>query len=265
MLPGAMAATLSLVFFLSGAGALLFEALWLRRAGLMLGSSVWASSIVLAAFMTGLAVGNALAVRWAPRVARPLRLYALLELGVGVAGAAVVLATPALTPALAPLFRRLGAAAALTSLLRLAIAFALVLVPTTAMGLTLPVVTRALSRRHEDFGRVLGRLYGWNTLGGALGAVAGELWLIAPLGVRGTACFAAGLSLLAAVLAWWLSRRRTAEVKASSPSPGDGRLGPRSLRLSQEGGGDGLGRQNPADVDTGWIPDSARSGRTSPM
>ena len=64
-----MAASLSLVFFLSGAAALLFEALWLRRAGLMLGSSVWASSIVLASFMTGLAVGNALAVRWAARLA----------------------------------------------------------------------------------------------------------------------------------------------------------------------------------------------------
>ena len=226
-----MAATLSLVFFLSGAAALLFEALWLRRAGLMLGSSVWASSIVLAAFMTGLAVGNALAVRWAARVARPLRLYALLELGVGVAGTAVVLATPVLTPALAPLFRMLGATAAPTNLLRLAVAFALVLLPTTAMGLTLPVVTRVLSRGDEDFGRVLGRLYGWNTLGGALGAVAGELWLIAPLGLRGTACFAAGLSLLAAVLAWLLSRRRKAETETVGRGPGGDRFGPRSLRL----------------------------------
>ena len=273
-----MAASLSLVFFLSGAAALLFEALWLRRAGLMLGSSVWASSIVLASFMTGLAVGNALAVRWAARLAargesrtepfgvdsgrmqgaatqqpvpktperrrgdfyhgllaRPLRLYALLELAVGVAGTVVVLATPALTPVLAPLFRRLGDTPGLTNLLRLAVAFVLVLLPTTAMGLTLPVLTRALSRGDQDFGRVLGGLYGWNTLGGVLGAVAGELWLIAPFGLRGTAFFAAGLNLLAAVLAWWLSRWRTAEVEASSRSPGQPRLatrlGPRSLRL----------------------------------
>src|SRR6188768_1967791 len=85
-----MAAMLSLAFFLSGAAALLFETLWLRRAGLMLGSSVWASSIVLAAFMTGLAVGNAVAVRWAARIRRPLHAYALLEIGAGVAGTAVV-------------------------------------------------------------------------------------------------------------------------------------------------------------------------------
>ena len=229
-----MAALLSLAFFLSGVAALLFEALWLRRAGLMLGSSVWASSIVLAAFMTGLAAGNALAVRWAARIRRPLRAYALLEIGVGAAGAAAVLAAPALAPLLAPLFRALGDGAALTNLLRLAVAFALVLLPTTAMGITLPVLTRAVSHDDRDFGPVLGGLYGWNTLGGMLGAVAGELWLIAPLGLRGTAFFAAGLNLLAAALAWWLSRRRTPAADAVEPigvGPDRKRLSPRARRL----------------------------------
>jgi len=229
-----MAALLSLAFFLSGAAALLFEALWLRRAGLMLGSSVWASSIVLAAFMTGLAAGNGLAVRWAARIRRPLRAYALLELGVGAAGAAAVLAAPALAPLLAPLFRGLGGAAGLIDLLRLAVAFVLVLLPTTAMGITLPVLTRAVSRDGRDFGPALGGLYGWNTLGGVLGAVAGELWLITPLGLRGTAFCAAGLNLLAAALAWWLSRRQAPAVDSAQPI-GDrrdrNRLSPRALRL----------------------------------
>ena len=148
-----MAAILSLAFFLSGAAALLFETLWLRRAGLMLGSSVWASSIVLAAFMTGLAVGNALAVRWAARVGRPLRAYALLEIAAGVAGTVVVLAMPPLAPVLAPLFRALGDTPTLANVVRLGVAFALVLVPTTAMGITLPVLTRVrISMRRQAFG-----------------------------------------------------------------------------------------------------------------
>lgn len=236
-----MGAVLSVVFFLSGAAALLFEALWLRRAGLMLGSNVWASSIVLGAFMAGLAVGNALALRGSARVTRPLRLYALLELGVGVAGTAVVLAAPLLTVALAPLFRWLGGAAALTNLVRLAVAFGLVLLPTAAMGLTLPVLTQALSPGDHDFGRVLGRLYGLNTLGGALGAVAGEVWLIGTLGLRGTAFFAAALNLSAGALAWRLSRRQPAPSKLDARPPtrdpdrprarGDGRLGARAGRL----------------------------------
>ena len=217
------AATLSLAFFLSGAAALVFETLWLRQAGLMLGSTVWASSAVLAAFMAGLALGNAIAVRWAARVARTLRAYALLELGVGVAATLAVIGAPALGPALAPPFRALGGAGAATNAVRFLVAFALVLAPTTAMGMTLPVLARALSRERADFGRVLGRLYGWNTLGGVLGAVGGELWLIGPLGVRGTALAAGALNGLAAALAGllaWRTRAGGAAADAAASAAG---------------------------------------------
>ena len=61
-------APLSVVFFLSGCAALLFETLWFRQAGLMLGNSVWASAVVLASFMGGLGLGNALAARHAALV-----------------------------------------------------------------------------------------------------------------------------------------------------------------------------------------------------
>jgi hypothetical protein len=210
-----MAALLSLAFFLSGAAALLFEALWLRRAGLMLGSSVWASSIVLAAFMTGLAAGNALAVRWAARIRRPLRAYALLELGVGAAGAAAVLAAPALAPLLAPLFRGLGGATALIESAAPRRRLRAGAAAHHGDGHHPPRPHPRRLARRPRLRPVLGGLYGWNTLGGVLGAVAGELWLIAPLGLRGTAFFAAGLNLLAAALAWWLSRRRAPAVDTS--------------------------------------------------
>jgi len=61
-----MNALVLLAFFLSGASALVFEGLWFRQAGLALGNSVWASSLVLSSFMAGLAAGNALGVRWPP-------------------------------------------------------------------------------------------------------------------------------------------------------------------------------------------------------
>ena len=63
-----MRATLALIFFLSGASALIFEALWFRLAGLSLGNSVWSASLVLAAFMGGLALGNALVARYHDRL-----------------------------------------------------------------------------------------------------------------------------------------------------------------------------------------------------
>jgi spermidine synthase len=68
-----LALLLCVILFFSGAAGLLFETLWFRVAGLTLGNSVWASNIVLASFMAGLAAGNAIAARHGERVRRPLR------------------------------------------------------------------------------------------------------------------------------------------------------------------------------------------------
>jgi predicted membrane-bound spermidine synthase len=75
------------------------------------------------------------------------------------------------------------------------------------MGLTLPLLAKAIARSDGNFGRVLGRLYGWNTLGGMVGALCGELWLIGWLGQRGTALAAGALNLTAAALALFLAQR----------------------------------------------------------
>ncbi len=185
---------LCLIFFVSGASALVFETLWFRAAGLTLGNSLWASSIVLASFMAGLALGNALAVRYGPRVKRPLAAYAAIEVSIGVAGLGLVLLFPLLTPLLAPLFRLFLETPLVLNTLRLLIAFTLLLIPSTAMGFTLPLLVKTLSTRDPNFGRVLGRLYGWNTLGAMAGALGGEIFLIGALGIRGTALLAASLN-----------------------------------------------------------------------
>src|SRR5215471_7329692 len=96
-----MAAALCAIFFLSGAAALVFETVWFAQAALAFGSSIWATSLVVAAFMGGLALGNALSARLGPRLLRPLRAYALLELAIGASGVALVHALPWLTPLLA--------------------------------------------------------------------------------------------------------------------------------------------------------------------
>ena len=73
-------AALSLAFRLSGAAGLIFRIVWFHRAGLVFGGSVWAVTIVLASFMGGLAIGNALTLRYATRLRRPIQAYAVLEL-----------------------------------------------------------------------------------------------------------------------------------------------------------------------------------------
>ncbi len=96
-----MTLALCLVFFASGAAALLFETLWFRQAGLVLGNTVWATALVTASFMAGLAIGNALAARYGRRVPRPLLTFALMELTVGASGVALVLGFPVIATRLA--------------------------------------------------------------------------------------------------------------------------------------------------------------------
>ena len=91
-----MNALLCFAFFASGCASLLFETLWFRQTGLLLGNSVWASSLVMASFMGGLALGSALAARLGRRVRRPAVAYGFLEIGVGGSGLAIVLLMPLL-------------------------------------------------------------------------------------------------------------------------------------------------------------------------
>jgi predicted membrane-bound spermidine synthase len=216
------------MFFCSGAAALLFETLWFRQAGLMLGNTVWASALVMAAFMGGLALGNAFVIRVGWRLQRPLRAFALLELVVATSGAGLVLAFPRLCELAAPQLSSLRGSLTLDAL-RLFGTFALLVAPASAMGATLPVLARSLGARDANFGRVLGRLYGCNTLGAVAGALAGEGVLIPAFGVPGTALGAAGLDLLAAAVALRLERSQPALGVASLP---DATLTTRAARLA---------------------------------
>lgn len=211
-----MGRALCLIFFASGAAALIFETLWFRQAGLALGNTVWASALVTASFMGGLAIGNALVARYGRRIRNPLRAYALLEIIVAGTGVALVLGFPAVTAALAPWLGWFTGPTLLNAL-RVSSAFALLVIPSSAMGATLPLLARTLSLWDSNFGRVLGQLYGWNTLGAVVGALVGELLLVDVFGVRGTGLMAAGLELVAAAAALRLSRRLPSRNVTASP------------------------------------------------
>jgi len=200
-----MRSTLGLIFFLSGASALIFESLWFRLAGLSLGNSVWSASLVLAAFMGGLALGNGLVARLHRRVLRPVRLYAALELAIGIGGIAVVLLLPRLPDLLGPVLGSLTDMPALLNAVRLTIAFGILLTPAIAMGATLPVLAQALSRQDPNFGANIGWLYGWNTLGAMLGAVSTEIFLVPAFGILNSGLFALVFNLIAAFIALRLS------------------------------------------------------------
>ena len=107
----------------------------------------------------------------------------------------------------------------LVDLVRLVFAFGLLVVPTAAMGATLPILTAALSGRGRgNFGRVLGRLYGWNTLGAVAGVIGAEVVLVDRFGVAGTAWVAGLMNLAAAAVALMVSRGAAGAVPGSTPA-----------------------------------------------
>lgn len=193
-----MTIILCMIFFMSGASALIFELLWFQLSGLTFGNSVWVTAVVLAGFMGGLALGNTLVAFKGHKIKSPIRTYALLEIIIGISGFLLVLILPNLTQIFVPLFRLfLGSGFVLVSIKAIA-ALLLMLLPTCAMGATLPILVKTLYKENPNFGRVLGILYGWNTFGAMAGVLAGELFLIKWLGIRNTGLVAASFNLLAA-------------------------------------------------------------------
>ncbi|WP_338878704.1 fused MFS/spermidine synthase [Achromobacter veterisilvae] len=188
----------------SGAAALIFQILWIKQLSLIVGVEVHAIAVAVSAFFFGLALGSAWLGRLADRSARPLRLYAGIELGVALLALGV---TWALAHG-APLFARAEQAWSWLAWLAM---LAVVAIPPILMGGTLPVLLRACGA--GQVGRAGGVLYAANTAGAIAGALLPAFVLIPAYGVFGTACVAAGLNLAAAAGAWALQRQAPAAAR----------------------------------------------------
>ena len=194
-------------FFLSGATGLVYEVIWTRMLGLVFGHTVYAVSTVLAAFMGGLAAGSILFGRLADRSHHPIRLYGLLEGGIGL----YCLATPALLRGVEGVYltlhRRLDFSPSAFSLTQFLLAFGILLVPTTLMGGTLPILSRFLVRESETLGRRVGGLYALNTFGAVAGAYAAGFHLLPVFGIQRSLWLVVTLNLGIGVLAIVFDRR----------------------------------------------------------
>jgi predicted membrane-bound spermidine synthase len=154
---------LALPFFLSGVAALAYQVCWQRLLFVALGSDIDSITIIVSTFMLGLGVGSLLGGELADRYPeRILTLFAAAEAGIGAFG----LLSPHLIAGLGNLVIHQGAATIAAA------NFALLLIPTTLMGATLPMLVALLVRRQSTVGVSIGGLYSINTFGAAAGALA---------------------------------------------------------------------------------------------
>lgn len=203
----------ALLLVLSGAAALIFQVLWIKQLTLVVGVEVYAVTTGVSAFFGGLALGGLLLGRLADRITRPLRLYAVLELGVALLGVATTIALPNAARWFAVLENRSG-------ILAWMLVFGLVGIAPVLMGGTLPAMVRSLRLASDRVGDGGGRMYAANTLGAIIGALVSPFVLIPFLGVRGAAFAAAGLGVVGAGGALWLDRQsRRSEVQTPPERP----------------------------------------------
>jgi spermidine synthase len=208
-------AIVCLCFVLSGVAALIYQTAWTRQFALVFGTSELAIAAVLAAYMGGLALGAWLIEQRIQHVTRPVLWYASLELGIGASALLLVpaglwLAEHLLGAVLggqsAPPSAHLGG----TTLFYLVAAFVILMIPTTLMGATLPLLARHAVHSEQQIGRRIGLLYACNTAGAVGGALLGALVLLPKVGLSKTVWVAAAINLLVGILASLLGKHSPA-------------------------------------------------------
>ncbi|HSZ83525.1 MAG TPA: fused MFS/spermidine synthase [Polyangia bacterium] len=215
-----MRAVILACFFLSGASGLILEMLWTRMLTLVFGSTTLAVSTVLTAFMGGLGLGAYLAGKFADRLKTPVRAYAVIEASVGLY-ALLVPVIVSFYPALnRGLWSAFGDRYALLSVLRFVASAGLLIIPTTLMGATLPILARHFVQHPWELRRVglrIGTLYSVNLFGAVGGSFFAGFVFLPQLGLRWTNITAAAfnLTLAGAVL---VARRFIAAPAPDTPS-----------------------------------------------
>lgn len=213
-------------FLLSGATGLIYELVWTRQLIFVFGGTTYAITTVLVAFMGGLGLGCYLAGRLCHRVwpqarannrwshgdeARrwgPAGVYGALEICIGL----YALAVPELLGAMEPVYRAMYDHVAdqpwLLTAVRVLISAGVLLIPTTCMGATLPLLVHYLAASGGGIGSHVGRLYGINTFGAAMGTLATGFLLLPALGLSTTTRLAAAANVLIGLAAILLLRSK---------------------------------------------------------
>lgn len=182
-------------FGFSGAAALIYEVAWTRSLSLILGSTTYALSTMLGTFMAGLALGGYLGGRFADRNRNLLLLFGLLEFGIGTAGLLAMPLIGLLPPVYFAVYKAFHLSPALFFIFQFALCSAVMMVPTTLMGATFPVVSRQVTGSIEDVGRSVGAAYTFNTVGAIAGAFSAGFLLIPFLGVKAAIFSAAAVNI----------------------------------------------------------------------
>lgn len=192
---------------LSGTAALIYEVAWTRALSLVMGSTTYALSTMLASFMAGLTLGGWLGGLLSDRVKNHFLTFGLLEAGIAVFGLITFIIISSLHPVYAWIFYTFHLSFSSFSIAQFVLSFVVMLIPTTLMGATFPVVLKARAKSLGGLGREAGDAYSINNLGAIIGSVMAGFVLIPFLGVSKANAVAAAVNMVTALIIIYLSSR----------------------------------------------------------
>ncbi len=197
-----------IIFALSGMTALVYEIVWIRPLALVFGTTIYATSIIIASFLLGLALGSWIGGKYSDRMNNPLRFYGIVELGIGSYGIMLIPLFSTLPYVYVNIYDITFPDLFLSSVLQFMLAFAIILMPTTLMGATLPLVMRSYSESFGKIGKDLGRLYSVNNIGAVAGTLAAGFILLPVLGIKQSIITAALINFSLSIVVLLLAKTR---------------------------------------------------------
>lgn len=202
---------LTVLFVASGCSALIYEIVWLQSLQLVIGSSAVSLGVLLGTFMGGMCLGSLLLPRIVSPRRHPLRLYALIELGIGLIGIGLLFGLPHVDRLYAV---HIGGGPSGIPI-RAVICALCLLAPTMLMGATLPAIARWVRATPQGVSW-LGFFYGGNTVGAVLGCLLAGFYLLRVHDMAIATYVAAVLNAAVAVLALVLAGRTSGCVEDKS-------------------------------------------------
>jgi len=200
---------LVLLFIGSGCAALIYEVVWLQLLQLVIGLTSVSLGVLLGVYMGGMSLGSLLLARFVSSRRNPLRVYAVLELGIALTGVGVLF----LVPWLSDLYTRFGGPGFAGIVLRAFVAAVCLLPPTVLMGATLPAIARYVESTSSGVAW-LGIFYGGNIFGAVVGCLAAGFYLLRVFDMATATYVAASINIVVALLALALTRSGS-----STPTP----------------------------------------------
>lgn len=203
-----------ILLFFSGVCGLIYEVIWMRMFVTVFGSTVYAVSTVLTAYMAGLALGSFYFGRFVDKHKDALRIFAYLNLALGICGLLFPLLFSNLDDIYVVIYKYFHISNYLFTSVRFVLSFIILIIPTTLIGATLPVISKFFVEDMNRLGRNIGKLYSINTFGAVVGCFITGFFLISSAGINASLWIAAFMNLLIAGFVLILSNKlKTAKIE----------------------------------------------------